>query len=119
MHTSSPASRRLDRQLLGGVLLGPLAIGLNTVVGYTVAHWVCDVNRKSTGYAVSAVDFALCLVAVLLSWNVRRQLPSADETEPELGRRHFMVKMGLTLSAFAILVVLAGTLVMLTLDPCD
>jgi hypothetical protein len=30
-----------------------------------------------------------------------------------------MAKMGLALSIFAAIVVLAGTLAMLTLDPCD
>ncbi len=119
MHTSSTVESRLDRQLLVAAMLGPLAIGLNTIVGYTVAHWVCDVHRKTTGFAVSAVDFALCLLAALLAWNVQRRLPAADETQPELGRRRFMAKMGLVLATFAFLVVLAGTLAMVTLHPCD
>jgi membrane protein implicated in regulation of membrane protease activity len=71
------------------------------------------------GYLVSAVDFVLCLIAALLALWAYRRVREADETRPEPGRRQFMAKMGLVLSVFAAIVVLAGTLAMLTLDPCD
>lgn len=115
----SPQEQRVDRALLASVLLCPLAVGINTIVGYTVAHWVCDVNRKTTGYLVSIVDFCLCGIAAALALWSSRQLAPADETTPELGRRRFMVKMGLGLSMFAAAVVLAGTLAMFTMASCD
>ena len=115
----SPLDQKIDRAILGSLLISPLAVGINTIVGYTVAHWVCDSNKKTTGYIVSAVDFVLCLIAALLAWWAYGRVREADETQPEPGRRQFMAKMGLALSIFAVLVVLAGTLVMLTLNPCD
>ena len=113
------AEQSIDRQLLASILLCPLAAGINTIVGFTVAHWVCDVNHKTTEWIVSAFDFSLCVAAALLAYASLRRLPEADETQPELGRRRFMAKMGLALSGFAAIVVLAGTLVMLTLGACD
>ena len=54
--------RSLDGKLWIGMLLGPLAAGINTIVGFTVAHWINDVGRKRSGFLVSAIDFALCIV---------------------------------------------------------
>lgn len=105
--------------MLGSILLCPVAVGINTIVGFTVAHWVCDVNRKTTGYLVSIVDFALCCAAAALAGWAYGQLGAADETAPELGRRRFMAQLGLALAAFSAVVVFAGTLAMITLHPCD
>ena len=115
----SPIEQRIDRALMSSVLLSPLAALMNTIIGFTVAHWVCGVGRKATGYVVSIADLVLCIIAAGLAWRVYRQLSDADESQPELGRRRFMAKTGLALAAFAAVVVLAGTLAMLTLHPCD
>jgi MFS family permease len=109
----------MDDALLGSLLLSPLAALMNTIVGFTVAHWVCDAGHKATGYLVSAADLILCFIAAGLAFRVYRRLSDADESQPELGRRRFMAKTGLALAAFAAVVVLAGTLAMLTLHPCD
>lgn len=119
VHKPSSAEIWLDRQLLASLLLSPFAVLTNTIVGYTVSHWVCDVNRKRTDYLVCLVDLCLCLLAAGLSFAGLRKLPPADETQPQVGRRRFMAIVGLVLSAFSIVIVLAGTLAALTLQPCD
>lgn len=118
-HKPSAAEISLDRQLIGSLLLSPFAVLTNTVVGYTVSHWVCDVNRKATDYVVCFCDFALCLLAAFLAFSVLRKLPQSDDTQPETGRRIFMAKLCLVLAALATLIVIAQTLVPLTLQPCD
>jgi heme A synthase len=115
----SPADRRHDRQLLLSLTLSPLAAGINTIVGFIVAHWITISAYKRTGYLVSISCFALCLVAALLAWDGRHRLADPDETLPEEGRRLFMAKLALLLSALCALVVLAGTLVLITLGPSD
>jgi heme A synthase len=115
----SPADRKLDRQLLLSLTLSPLAAGINTIVGFTVAHWITIIAYKRTGYLVSASCFTLCFVAAVLAWTGRRRLSNLDETLPREGRRLFMAKLGLLLSALCALVVLAGTLVLITLRPSD
>lgn len=115
----SPAEQKLDRQLLLSLILPPLAAGISTIVGFTVAHWIVIVAYKKTGYLVSASCFALCAVAASLAWDARRKLTSPDETLPEEGRRLFMAKLALLLSALCALVVLAGTFVLITLRPSD
>lgn len=119
VHKPSPAELRLDRQLVAGLLISPFALLANTIVGYTVSHWVCVVNHKRTDYLVCAIDLCLCLAAAWLSFDGLRKLPRADETQPERGRRRFLAILGLSLAAFSIVVVLAGTIATLTLNPCD
>lgn len=115
----SPAQQKLDRQLLLSLALPPLAAGISTIVGYTVAHWITIIAYKRTGCLVSASCFALCLVAALLAWSAQRRLARPDETLPQDGRQLFMAKLALLLSALCALVVLAGTFVLITLRPND
>jgi heme A synthase len=115
----SAPRQKLDRQLLLSLALSPLAAGISTIVGYSVAHWITIVGYKNTGYLVSASCFALCAVAAWLAWDARRELASPDETLPEEGRRLFMANLALLLSALCALVVLAGTLVLIILRPND
>ena len=116
---AAPVQQKLDRQLLLSLMLSPLAAGINTIVGFTVAHWITIITHKRTGYLVSASSFLLCAVAALLAWNARQKLTGPDETIPQDGRRLFMVKLALLLAALCALVVLAGTLVLVTLQPSD
>jgi hypothetical protein len=115
----SAAEQKLDRQLLASLMLSPLAAGISTIVGYTVAHWITIIAYKRTGYFVSASSFALCVLAAGLALDARRKLTRPNETFPEDGRRLFMVKLALLLSALCALVVLAGTLVLVVLHPSD
>lgn len=119
VHKPSPAEVRLDRQLVASLLLSPFAALSNTIVGYTVSHWVCDVNHKKTDYFVCLFDLCLCLFAAWLSFAGLRKLPHADDTQPEIGRRRFMAVQGLVLAMLSIIIIFAGTLATLTLHPCD
>ena len=114
-----PAEQRRDFQLWTAILLGPLAMGINTIVGYTVAHWTCDTNQTRFSYLVSAVDLALSIVALLLASSLHGHYRDADELLPENGRRLFMSKIGMLLAGISILLVIGGTLVVMTIHPCD
>ena len=110
-------AQKLDRQLLLSLMLSPLAAGISTIVGFTVAHWITIVTYKRSGYLVSACSFGLCAAAAWLAWSGQRKLATSDETLPREGRRRFMAKLALLLSALCGIVVLAGTLVLITLRP--
>jgi len=114
-----PMQQKLDRQLLLSLMLSPVAAGISTIVGYIVAHWVTITAYKRTGYLVSGICFALCLMSALLGWNARQKLNSPDEALPKEGCQLFMAKLALLISALCTLVVLAGTLVLITLRPND
>jgi heme A synthase len=112
-----PADQKLDRQLLLSLMLSPLGAGMNTIVGFITAHWITITAYKRTGYLVSVISLALCAAAAWLAWSGQRKLASFDDTLPEEGRRLFMTKLSLLLSALCAIVILAGTLVLVTLRP--
>jgi hypothetical protein len=111
--------KRTDAWLWAGLLLGPVAMGVNTIVGFTVAHWTTDTAQKKFSFLVSAIDFALCVCAFLISSSIYRQFPDTDDMGPIDGRRHFMAKLAMLLSLLSALLVIAGTIAVITLHPTD
>jgi hypothetical protein len=119
-HTpAAPAEKRDDLLLWTGLLLSPLAMGMNTIVGFTVAHWTCDTNQKKFSFLVSAIDLALSICAFFISFSLHRQYQDANDEVPIDGRRVFMAKLAMLLSMLSALLVIAGTLAVLTIHPCD
>jgi hypothetical protein len=113
------ADKRQDALLWAGILLSLFAAGINTVVGYSVAHWVCETNDKRMGFLVSLVDMCLCILALVITLSVYRQSNGSDESAPVVGRRNFMARTGILLAGFGMLVVAAGTIALFALQPCD
>lgn len=116
---TAPADQRVDMLLWAAVLLPAIAALSNTIVGFTVAHWVSQVNSKSMSYVVSAIDFVLCLGAFLVAFGFRRQLSANKQDEPLQGRRHFMCNLAMLISAVCLVVVLFQTIAVITLNPSD
>jgi ABC-type sulfate transport system permease subunit len=112
-------AQRTDSLLWFAFLLAPLAMGINTVVGYTVAHWVCDVQHKRMSFLVSAIDLLLCLISLLIGFSMRKRLAGAEDELPGMGRRRFMADMTLLFSSLGILLIIAGTIAVIILHPCD
>ena len=115
----SPAQQKLDQRLLLSLALSPVAAGISTIVGYTVAHHIVLVAYKGTGYIVSASAFCLCAVAAVLAWSARRKLLANDGTAPLGPRQLFMAQLALSLAGLCALLVLAGFLVLMILQPGD
>ena len=113
------AEKRADAWLWIGLLLGPFAMGLNTIVGYTAAHWTTDTAQKKFLFLISAIDFVLCLFAFLVSSSIQRRFQHAAEEAPIDGRRQFMARLAMLLSVLSGLLVIAGTLAAITLHPTD
>jgi len=125
---SPPALQSIDLRLWAGVLLAPFAGGVNTLVGYMVSNYDCNVHSRSLVLLVNAAAFLLCALAFFLSFSARRSLrtgPSAEaiataptENLPSQSRE-FMAYLGFGLSAGFALFIFAGTLSSLFLGPCD
>ena len=116
---SSPPERRADLLLWTAVLLGPLAAGINTIAGFTVAHWVAQVNSKTGSYLISILDVLLCVAGFVLALGFYRRLSNHPEDMPREGRRYFMAGLGLLLSALCLVAVLFQTIAVFTLNPSD
>lgn len=115
----SVQTQRVDRVLWLALLLGPVAMGINTIVGYTVAHWTCDTNRKIFSYSVSVFDITLTICAFSLAFRYFQRYKETRDETPENGRRNFMAMLGMLSSVFSLLLIIAGTLAVVILHPCD
>jgi hypothetical protein len=115
----SIAEKHNDVMLWVSLLLSPIAMGINTIVGFTVAHWTTDTARKNICFLISGVDFSLCIFAFLISAFLHRRLSNIDDVEAIDGRRLFMAKLSMLLSVLAFLLVIAGTIAVITLHPTD
>jgi MFS family permease len=114
-----PEQQRRDFLLWTSILLGPLAMGINTIVGFTVAHWTSDTNQKHFSYLVSLVDLVLCIVGLLIGLSLHKHYADADELLPENGRRLFMSKLAILVSAITFLLILGQTLAVMIIHPAD
>ena len=115
----SSAEKLTDALLWVALLLSPVAMGVNTIVGYTVAHWTTDTAEKRLSFLVSAFDFVLCICAFAISASFYRKFRNAEDVEAIDGRRAFMAKLSMLLAALAALLVIAGTIAVITLHPTD
>ena len=119
MAEMNQASRTTDMKLWASVLLGPLAAGIHTIIGYTSAHYSCDMNYKKNLFFVTASSLLLCALGIYLAWSTRAVARSESDELPGAGRQQFMMYAGLSLSAGCALFTLAGLLAILILHPCD
>ena len=115
----SPAARRDDAALWAVILVPLHAAGINTIVGYMVAHHACNVDKKGALLTVSVVDLLLAIGSGVLAAKMRTRFLRADDLQPEDGRRLFMANIGLLVSGLCLLIVVAGLLASVMLSPCD
>ena len=115
-----PASARRDDFALWATILVPLhAAGINTIVGFMVAHHACNVDKKGALLAVPIIDLVLALGAGALAAMLRGRFQRADDVQPLDGRRLFMANFGLLVSGLCTLIILAGLLATVIVSPCD
>jgi hypothetical protein len=115
-----PASARRDDVALWAAILVPLhAAGINTIVGYIVAHHACNVDKKGALLTVPIIDLLLALGGGALAAILRARFQRADDVQPEDGRRLFMANFGLLTSGLCTLIIIGGLLASVILSPCD
>jgi hypothetical protein len=104
-----------------GVLLPPLAGGANTLVGYMVSNYDCNVHNRHLVLLTNALSALLCLAAGLASFSTRRKIEDRadDASESLLHTRRFMMRLGLWFMAGFLLLICAGTISTFLLHPCD
>ncbi len=109
----------VDHRLWYGLLLGPFAAGINTIVGFTVSHYACAAHHKATLFLVTTVDLLLCAGGVLLAASTRSTLAAGGDKPLHQQRREFLLHIAIGLCLFCALLTIAGTLAVIILQPCD
>lgn len=108
-------------RLWTGVILPPLAGGINTLVGYMVSNYDCNVHNRHLVLLVNCVSALLCLIAGSASFSTRGKLErrSDDGSDSLLHTRRFMMYLGLWLTTGFLIFISAGTASTFILQPCD
>jgi hypothetical protein len=104
-----------------GILLPPFAGGINTLVGYMVSNYDCNVHNRHLVLLVNALSALLCIFAGITSYSTRQKFENRrdDGSESLLHTRRFMMGLGLAFAAGFLLFVIAGMTSTLLLSPCD
>jgi hypothetical protein len=115
-----PASARRDDFALWAAILLPLhAAGINTIVGFSVAHHACNVDKKGALLTVPVIDLILALSSAGLAAMLRAKFRGADDVHPADGRRLFMANFGLLVAGLCTLIILGGLFATILISPCD
>ncbi len=116
---ADPPTDRNDHVLWLGLLLGPLAAFINTVCGYTIAHWVNQVGAKRTDYLLDVFDILLCVASFAIGYAAHRRYSGARQDEPLDGRRSFMANVAMLLAVLCLITILFQALNIVILHPSD
>lgn len=104
-----------------GILLPPLAGGVNTLVGYMVSNYDCNVHNRHLVLAVNILSAVLCIIAGVASYSTRQRYENQfdDGSRSLLHTRRFMMRLGLGFTVGFLLFISAGTISTFLLRPCD
>jgi hypothetical protein len=109
------------RALWAGFLLAPTAFLLNLEVAYALVPTACSSQNRLLVHGVHLVCLLIALTggfSALRLWRFRGETWPGEEGGP-VSRSRFMAGVGLLLSAFFILVIVAQWIPSLVLHPCQ
>jgi hypothetical protein len=107
--------------LWAGVLAGPLATLTQLQVNYALALWACGAGREWALHMVALLALAVTVGAGLLSWRNWRRAGGGweDGGAGIVPRSRFMAAVGVLISAFIALVVVAQWIPIFVYGPCE
>jgi hypothetical protein len=107
-----------------GVLCGPLAAFANEQFEYLTTAWSCgrfDSVSRILLHLIPLSLIVLCVIAGLVSWRGRTSPIDVDDehyADADRSRRGFMSMVGLGLSVFGVLAILAQWIPVWYISPC-
>lgn len=111
----------LNARLWAGLLLPPVAGGINTVVGYIVSNYDCNVHNRHLVLLVNLLCLSCCGFAALLVVKTRKRIETEFD-DPSKGLRTtriFLRALALWFAAGFSVLVIAGTFATTLMGACD
>src|SRR3954470_19539344 len=103
-----------------GILAGPAALAADQLISYALVHWTCTAQRQAVLHVIALAALALVAGGAVVSWQALRH--SRDDGPTDGGqprqRAHFMAVLGLALSAFFAVSIVALAIPPTVLDAC-
>jgi hypothetical protein len=108
-------------KLLGGVVIGPVAWGLNLQINYSLVKWACASGVPATLPMFSALALALVSCGVVVSWRCMSRLRGRADLNGSrvIDRSYFLAVTGLALSALCALLIVTSGALHLIVSPCE
>ena len=107
--------------LWAGVLAGPLATLTQLQVNYALVLWACGAGREWALHLVALLALLVTVAGGLLSWRNWRRAGAGwkDDGAGVVPRSRFMAAVGVLISAFIALVVVAQWIPIFVYGPCE
>jgi hypothetical protein len=115
-----PSMRDLQGASWAALAAGPLAWFADQQISYRLTIWVCNGGPSIVLHLVNllALVVAACgIVIALRRWP--KFAGASGESDRPASHAHFLVLLGLMLSAFFLLPIVAQTIATFILDPCQ
>ncbi len=104
-----------------GVLAGPIAWALEEPINYSLVKHACAEGHRTSLFVVTTLAALMCISGFWTAWRLHAQLPANAELAGAgvFDRAFFMARVGMVLSAFVLLLVLASLVPQFVLSPCE
>jgi len=103
-----------------GILAGPTALAADQLTSYALVKWACTTQRQDVLHLIPLVALAITAGGAGVAWQALRhtqeQLPT-DGGRPQQ-RARFMAILGLTVTAFFAMSIVALAIPPVVLDAC-
>ncbi|MEZ2346617.1 hypothetical protein [Terriglobus sp. RCC_193] len=111
----------MNLRLWAALLLPPFAGGINTVVGYMVSNYDCNVHNRHLVLLVNLFCLMLCGISALLVLKLKQRIETEfDDSSKDLRiTRLFLRKLSLWFAAGFALLVVAGSFATMLMGACD
>jgi hypothetical protein len=100
------------------MLLPPIIWAMQMQANYVLVRYECTIGHKLTMISIDCLSLAIISIGFVLAL-LNLVVPSANLSEREKVREHFMAQMGLFSSAIFFLVTLAQGIAVLVFHPCQ
>lgn len=119
--TAHVPDRRRTQILTAGMFLAPSAWALQLLINYSLTTTVCATGQAWLLHLVSLLAALTALGGALLARTAWTRLTSgsSQEGDADASSRRFLALTGMILSAFFVLVIVAGDLPAWWLSPCQ
>jgi hypothetical protein len=104
-----------------GILAGPIAWSITHLANYALAPWSCSHQRASLLFVIPISAFVVAALGGLVASTAWRHTPADAPTDGGRPRQRarFMALLGMAVSAFFALTILAYAIPPWVLDVCD
>jgi hypothetical protein len=104
-----------------GIFLGPLAWFLSFGTRWSLSGWVCALHWKPALFVIAIIGVIVAAGSGAIAWTewqrIGREMPG--EAGGAIPRSRYMALMGVVLSAFSILLIVAQTIPEVILGACQ